>query len=254
MTATEFSRPATQTMLVKGSLALSVRDNTAGVESVKASRRAGERRVVEGITHGTVTGYCSAGCRCPECTAAMSFRSKQLQVERARGGPLLVDGQPLMRVLEYAITAGLRWPEIAARAGVNEDYWRAVSTSGRKIHRYKRDRILKAVDGLLRERRDALDDLSSALDFARGRQPKRKTGQEAWPCAPLRDVIDRVYPIGDRKSGDFAKPPISDADRTYLYHSETVDTARADRVCVQLGIAPESVWGLAWFGVLEEVG
>lgn len=188
---------------------------------------------------------------------AESYKAVRYRVRVAREGPSLVDKGPTIAALRYARAAGITWREMGRASGVA---WQQIERIGndrysRTIARATRDRILAGVSRLLAARAGALEDASSALDFARGAQPVRKMGQELWPTEPLRHVIDRAYPLEDRKSGDLAAPPISEADRRYLYRQEMVDTARADRVCVRLGIAPEAVWGPAWFGMrMEDVG
>jgi hypothetical protein len=197
--------------------------------------------------HGTVAGYKLDRCHCVDCRAAIRLYKKRTAVDVARHGPRVVDKTPMLHVLDYAAACGITWAEISARAGVN----RRVARRTPRVNRSTRDAVLKAVDVILEERQEALDDLRSALAFVSG-QHVLVADRRTWPTGPLREAIDRRWPLDDRKTGFGAAPPLPDADRRYLYRYDRLDEARADRLCGVLGLNVEDVWP-TWFET-EEAG
>jgi len=198
------------------------------------------------LRHGTLSGYRYHSCRCSDCLGANQFYKKRNAVDVARNGPRVVDKTPLLRVLNYAAACGIAWSDIGSRAGVN----RHVADPTPRVNRSSRDAVLRALEEIVAAQASALDDLRSAIEFARGSQPVRRQGQRTWPTAPLREAIDRRWPIDDRKDGLVAAPPLSEADRRYLYRFDVLDEARADRLCNELGLCPEDVWA-GWFQLEE---
>jgi hypothetical protein len=155
--------------------------------------------------------------------------------DRARFGPSEVDSAGFVAALRYAREAGIP----ASAIGVDRHYL-SETCPWTKVRRATRERALNNLARLLDERQEALDNCRAALTFLAGTQPVRRQGQRLWPVAPLQAEIDRRWPLDDREEG--AVPPLAAADRRYLYRNETVDEARADRVCVALGFDPSAIW------------
>lgn len=229
---------------VKGSLASQTHVSEVGVDGVKAARR-----VVENARHGTTSGYLHDGCRCDLCSDAKRKCDKRTRVDVSRGGPMLVDAGPLRAVVRYAEASGFTSAEISQRAGIDKNYLKKAAGYQLRVHRERQDVILEAVERMAAERAAALDDLRSAIQRTRGVEPgKRHKDGSSWPVAPLRETIDRHWPKADRWMGGDHVPPLSESDRSYLYHAKRLDSARADRLCSELGLYPEDVWGPGWFG------
>jgi hypothetical protein len=172
------------------------------------------------------------------CTAAMRVNSKKGAVERARRGPLLVDKAPTVAVLGYAIAAGFSLGRVDRESRLGEGYCQEVRCRGRKIHRFKRDAVLRALRALLAAQRERLDDLEAAIDYAENRQEV----PAGFDPGPLREALS------GRMNGC-----LSSADRQVLYRGRRMQAERVERICAAAGLDPESVYGDAWWG-LEEVG
>lgn len=192
--------------------------------------------------HGTVTAYCN-GCRCDDCRKASITHYKRYTVERARRGPMLVDAKPVLQAAERAEAAGISLAEVAARAGVHEAYLQPakIRAHNGKVHRQKRDKVLRALLQLVDARQRALDDCRSTVEYILNAKPRQA---RRWSTEPLLAVMERKWPMEGRERG--CAPPLSDWDRRYLYRSPSIDDTRAERICADLGIVPEDVWD-DWF-------
>lgn len=196
------------------------------------------------MNHGTNGGYRSHqrhGERpCPACRDAHNTY-RQIWLRRvAKNGRLTVDATPYGRALT-AVRGMVSLERVSQRSGVARETLARVA-SGKKtgIHRRTAERLDAALRELQTEQADGWERCVDHLDYAKG---DKKVGGR-WPTAAVLEWA---------RGHGVSLNTLSDVDRRYLYRSEMLDTDRAERVARGLGVDPEQVWGMGWFGLDEDV-
>lgn len=187
--------------------------------------------------HGTPTRYV-AGCRCDDCThAAATYQARRERRMTRAGGPLLLAARPWAAALRSLDQAGISYPTIADRAGLTANSVRRLAIGNtRQVQRRTTIKLMAAARDLINEQRQTLehqlrllDDAADHLDAARNAPDTTR-----WSTTTFLDWCDRR---GINLSGLLAE-----RDRRYLYRYPTVDTERADRIALTLGVMPHEIW------------
>ena len=166
-----------------------------------------------GFGHGLRSYLGPSRCRCEVCRSANTAHHKRYVVTVARqGGLMWLDATETARRLHEIREAAGSWVRVGELLGVSTQAAWHLANRRRRCRR----ETAAAVERLWE------DHCAPVV--------KRR-----WPVGPLRDELCRSY-------GALTSAPLSSADRRYLYRAETLDTARADRVCLACGLFPEWVW------------
>ena len=190
------------------------------------------------ISHGTLTQYTN-GCHCDECRAAMTFHNKKLRLNWRRRGSTLVDSEPLIRVLDYAIKAGFTLGEIERRAGLSENYLNGIRSGNRskKMRQDYLEQVFRALEAVVAGQREALDDMMASIQYARGR---KDSDSRRWPASALRERVITCYgALNNLPNGNM---------RRNLYRQEWLSSETADKYAAALGWTAEEVWGEEFLG------
>lgn len=151
---------------------------------------------------------------------------------RNRVGPLLVDAKPTRLLIERAAVARISDADIAGRAGVSQRHVYATRTGRHPlVQRSWAERVHRAVGTLLEDRREALDDVAATLQHL---CIPPVTDRHRWSS---RQVVEF-----QRARGGRLHLFVSEGDRCYLYRNALLDTARADRIAIALGVMPHDIW------------
>jgi hypothetical protein len=176
------------------------------------------------------------GDRDEEATRARTIYNKRNERARIKSGPQLVPSAPVAAAIRYAVQAGIEANDISDRAGVGREHTRRMLNGHfPMMRRVRHKRLLDALQALVNERQEALDDCRSAIAVARGTRDSRAA---TWPVEPLMERIRGTY-------GDLGVLPNSSM-RQHLHRSEFLSTSTADRYAVELGWLPEEIWS-DWF-------
>jgi hypothetical protein len=205
------------------------------------------------IKHGTKAGYHRhrklGEEACAECKRGAAIAEAKRHVDRARYGPALVPAAPIADALDKALAAGIPLLAVTRRAGIQHSHaWRALNSKQTWFHRETARKLDEALRSIISERRAAMDECLDHLEFARS-GPGRGQGR-MWPTGPLREAMDRRWPMDERNDNGRGAPPISASDRRYLNRFAAMDEPRAERLCRELGFFPETVWP-EWFDMKD---
>jgi len=94
------------------------------------------------MNHGTLTAYCSHGCRCPECKRVANRASKKWRVDKAAGIERMVDAEPLRRHVQSLLDQGMSFRGIALTAGYRSRNSLGSALSRKRVMRKTFDRII----------------------------------------------------------------------------------------------------------------
>ena len=185
--------------------------------------------------HGTNAHY-QGGCHCDECKRAHKIEQNKWLRKVGKYGPRRVSPEPTMNAVRHLRAAGVTWQEIARRAGCGlRSYDNFAKATYLNVG--TRDRIHRAMRDALADLAERVADAEAALAFA-GERPRQRA-QAMWPTAPLLEWV---------KTHDISLADCLPAsDRRYLYRYGMLDTGRADRCALALGVMPQDIWGPAWW-------
>lgn len=164
---------------------------------------------------------------CDTCRSTRVAYNKRWQADVARSGPRRVDGRRWQVTLGYLRRAGVQLRLIAEMAGLSADQVERIAAGRQaKVRRATAARLTAALDELLVEWQERLDDARSSLDVAAGRAAERR-----WLSEPLRARIVEAR-LTSR---------LDERDRRALYRQDLSGSA-VERICDTTGVDPRAVW------------
>ena len=120
-----------------------------------------------------------------------------------------------------------------------------MSGKSRTIQTRTADKLRLPLRDAVEHQAEAARLATRAVKAATGLIADEPTDSREWPTQPLRAVLQRKFG---------GVTVLGEADRRCVYRRETLDTAKADRLCLGLGLLPEDVWPDWFTAYLEDAG